>query len=283
MEIRSTFCDRFVCLADRCRHSCCRGWEIEVDEETARRYRSMDGALGDELRAQLQREGDIWSLRLTEREDCPFLRTDGLCRLILELGEDALCDVCALHPRFFENVGEYELSGVGMSCEAAAALLLHNDGPLIFLTEDDEPLTLPDLLRVLGHETPEERLRFSPVIDGAYYRAILERYARCEAIDAAWTDDLARLAAAADLMDTARAYIKQYDRAAYDRMFGYLLFRQLERLPEYGLERLLRFAREATDFIFPWDARTGDTAECLRRWSAEMEYSTENVERLLAD
>ena len=89
MEIRSTFCDRFVCLADRCRHSCCRGWEIEVDEETARRYRSMDGALGDELRAQLQREGDIWSLRLTEREDCPFLRTDGLCRLILELGEDA--------------------------------------------------------------------------------------------------------------------------------------------------------------------------------------------------
>ena len=33
---------RFACLADRCRHSCCIGWEIEVDEENGWTVRTKD-------------------------------------------------------------------------------------------------------------------------------------------------------------------------------------------------------------------------------------------------
>ena len=28
----------FLCIADKCRHSCCIGWEIDIDEETLEFY-----------------------------------------------------------------------------------------------------------------------------------------------------------------------------------------------------------------------------------------------------
>ena len=81
----------FACKATFCRHSCCRGWEIDVDEESAAYYRALPGKLGDDLRAALVEEAGVWHFRLTDEERCPFLRPDGLCRLIRELGEQALC------------------------------------------------------------------------------------------------------------------------------------------------------------------------------------------------
>ncbi|MBE7008210.1 MAG: hypothetical protein E7422_03565 [Ruminococcaceae bacterium] len=281
MEIRPDFYDTFACLADRCRHSCCRGWEIDVDGETAAFYDSLDTPLGEALRAAMREEDGVRSFRLTPGGDCPFLRADGLCRVIAELGEDALCDICALHPRFFEDVGEHELCGVSASCEAAAALLLGGKGELTFLTEADEPLTLHALLRRLGFGVPEASLRYAPSTDAARCRAILRRYAACEPIDGDWTRSLAALDAAEDAAGTLEVYIKQYDARAYQRMFEYILYHQLERAEEYGMERLLRFAREAADFIFLWDAQRCDTAEHLRRWSSEIEYSTENAAILL--
>ena len=284
MEIRPAFYDDFICLADRCRHSCCRGWEIDVDDVSRRRYMAMEGPLGDELRAALQEEAGTWSFRLTAEKDCPFLRPDGLCRLILALGEDALCDICALHPRFFQDIGDMELAGVGLCCEAAAALLLSGRGELRFLTEDDDPLTLEQVLRLLGQRVEWDELSFSPKPDGAYYRAIFRRYGRCEAIDEAWSRDLAALAADPDgVAERAKAYAARYDRERYDRIFGYILYRQLEFLNTHGLSALLRYAAEAAEFVFLWDAVTGEGSECLRRWSAQTEYSTENVQLLLAN
>ena len=46
MTIYPDFYDAFRCTADRCRHTCCRGWEIDIDAETAARYRALPGVLG---------------------------------------------------------------------------------------------------------------------------------------------------------------------------------------------------------------------------------------------
>ena len=282
MEIRPAFYDDFLCLAQHCRHSCCRGWEIDVDEASRRRYMALEGPLGDELRASLQETDGTWSFRLTEKEDCLFLRSDGLCRLILALGEDSLCDICALHPRFFQDVGAHELAGLGLCCEAVAALLLEWPGELLFLTEDDEPVTLAQVLALLGQDVPPDMLRFTPRIDGAYYQSIFRRYGQCEAIDGAWSRDLAALAENPDrLVSRAERYARDYDREVYDRILGYILYRQLEHMERCGLPALLSYAREAADFIFLWAAVTVDLPECLRRWSAQTEYSEENVAFLL--
>ena len=36
-----SFYPDFQCRASRCRHSCCKGWEIDIDEDTAEKYRTM--------------------------------------------------------------------------------------------------------------------------------------------------------------------------------------------------------------------------------------------------
>ena len=280
-EVRPDFAARFACRAGRCAHSCCRGWEIDVDAESAAYYRSLPGALGDELRAALTEDSEGVHFRLDGEERCPFLRRDGLCRLICELGEEALCDICALHPRFYTVCGDWELAGLGLSCEAAAALLLETDGPLRFESEG-ETFTLPELLERLGAPCGEEALRFAPRQDAAYYAALLAAYARTEPIDGRWEEELAALRDGRDAAMTAvRDYAPRCDRGRYDRVLGYILYRQLDRLEERGLAALLAYARQSTAFIFLRDACLGDTAEQLRRWSEQIEYSTENVDILL--
>lgn len=33
--------DEFECIAGRCRHSCCAGWEVEIDEKTFDYYKAV--------------------------------------------------------------------------------------------------------------------------------------------------------------------------------------------------------------------------------------------------
>ena len=47
------------------------------------------------------------------------------------------------------------------------------------------------------------------------------------------------------------------------------------------MDVLLTYARESTAFVAACDALHGSDAEHLRRWSEQIEYSTENVELLL--
>ena len=44
----------FHCIASDCRDNCCvGGWEIDIDEETAQYYLSMEGEFGDRLRNKM--------------------------------------------------------------------------------------------------------------------------------------------------------------------------------------------------------------------------------------
>lgn len=271
-EVRPAFYDRFACIASDCRHSCCRGWEIDVDDDTCAFYEQLEGPLGDELRDALHEEDGVWSFRLTAEENCPFLQRDGLCRLICALGEDALCDICALHPRFFEDVGETELSGVGLCCEAAASLLL--EAPLTFLDEDDNAMTFPALLDELGIDLP---LRYEMLGD---WGSLFRRYRACEPIDEGWRPLLDRLERTFDA-DRVRAYAALLDRELIDRIYQYILYRQLEKLPDAGADTLIRYAREAVDLILLWASIDGDLPEAVRAWSAQTEYCDDNVALLL--
>ena len=35
--------DAFRCIADACRHTCCKGWEIDIDPNTRAKYAAMTG------------------------------------------------------------------------------------------------------------------------------------------------------------------------------------------------------------------------------------------------
>lgn len=268
MTFQPDFYAAFSCRASACRHSCCRGWEIDVDEGALRRYAAVPGALGQKLRAAIYQDDDGAHFLLTEDERCPFLQPDGLCELICRLGEEFLCEICALHPRFFLSFGGHTLQGHGLSCEAACDLLLHGAGALTLVcAETGERRTLSELLRL-----PEETLRF----DGAPVpETYLSRAAQTEPIDDAWPTELERLRR--DLQSSPMLPVGE----RYDRILQYILYRQLDRLEELPLQDLIAFARDSAAFVAAQDALYGADPEHLRRWSEQMEYSTENVDILL--
>ena len=81
MELRyPVYYQQFSCIAALCPDSCCHEWEVQVDAASAARYRAMEGALGDALRAHLyDEEGETYLRNVAGR--CPMWREDGLCRI----------------------------------------------------------------------------------------------------------------------------------------------------------------------------------------------------------
>lgn len=140
------FYDSFHCIAGKCTDTCCVGWEIDIDEASAKRYAKVKGAFGEKLRENIEDN----HFKLSPGDRCPFLRQDGLCDMICHLGEDSLCDICREHPRFVEVYGDIMEKGIGLCCEEGVRLLLEckstASSPIAFVEReiDDEPDDIPD-------------------------------------------------------------------------------------------------------------------------------------------
>lgn len=115
--------DRFRCLAGACPDSCCKEWDIQVDDDAARFYRTLPGDLGNRLREVLCTE-DEETLMTIQDGRCPMWQSDGLCRIQAELGEDALCKTCREFPRLTHDYGDFLELGLELSCPEAARLIL---------------------------------------------------------------------------------------------------------------------------------------------------------------
>ena len=113
----------FRCIAGDCPDSCCKEWEVDVDDAAAAFYRNLEGPLGDRLR-QVLRDTEDGTLMTIEEGRCPMWRQDGLCRIQAELGHDALCQVCSQFPRLRHDYGDFVEQGLELSCPEAARLIL---------------------------------------------------------------------------------------------------------------------------------------------------------------
>ena len=144
---------RFRCIAAACPDSCCKEWEVDVDEESAAMYRNLPGSLGDALRTCLRDTEDGTCMTITEGR-CPMWRQDGLCRIQAELGHDALCHTCREFPRLRHDYGDFVELGLEMSCPEAARLIfadrtLHTSGQ--FVLEEGAPDYDKEAMSVLLH------------------------------------------------------------------------------------------------------------------------------------
>ncbi len=163
------FYDKFQCIADKCTDSCCIGWEIDVDEQSQEQYKEcaqgkcdftdVNRASSDSADSETERRTAFAKIVLQNIEDghfklqpgdhCPFLKENGLCEMILQLGEDSLCDICREHPRFVEVYGDIMEKGLGLCCEEAVRLLLtgtvQDKSILTFIESEvnDEPDEMP--------------------------------------------------------------------------------------------------------------------------------------------
>lgn len=289
--IAPDFYPAFRCIAAACRHSCCCGWEIDIDDDSLHRYERVPGELGELLKKSIAYEPTPHFV-LDVHERCPLLREDGLCRVILGLGEDALCDICTEHPRFYNDYpGRFEM-GLGICCEEAARLFLAVDAPLSLIEDedndgDDAPLT--PLLAMRGQvfaclraDVPlRERFANALALLGAppvkfTAQQLSAMLLPLERMDEAWTDMLTRLAHAPDCPAGA------LDTLRYERIGEYMVYRHFANAvdPADAAARV-RFAQLAAETVCALE-QMGFGDEALRLFSAEVEYSDDNMAALLA-
>lgn len=134
--IKPAYFDTFRCIAGDCPDSCCKEWGVQVDDISAAYYRSLPGSLGDKLRSVLVEE-DGETVMTIENGRCPMWRTDGLCRIQAELGEDALCKTCREFPRLTHDYGDFVERTLELSCPEAARFILNS--PMVPMVTEEVP------------------------------------------------------------------------------------------------------------------------------------------------
>lgn len=152
MNIRAPlYYDAFRCLAGDCPHTCCAaGWEIPLDQVTARRYTDAPGALGERLRAVLARDEEGVPCLDLRGKVCPFLDGEGLCELWRQWGETGIGEICRSHPRYSYDFGPWREVGLCGSCPEAARLILETEPAWRETKTPEEAKTpVPELLEPL--------------------------------------------------------------------------------------------------------------------------------------
>ena len=276
--------DKFVCTGSQCSDNCCMtDWDIEIDEDTYGFYKKLDNDIGRKFVNSVTEDEGVKYLVHCDGK-CPMLNEKGLCSVQLAYGEDNISDICREHPRFYEWFGDYKEAGVGLACEESVKLLLSNSTPLLFM-EDSAPslFDFPTLLSAMGCSLPEEALSYTPTINETYCRTILHALSQTEPVDEAWTKRLSSLSGSfTSTLKKASSYLAKAPLPELTAVYQYIFYRALEKEPFCGIDAVMTYARQSTDFIFMETAIFGDLPENIRRWSEQIEYDTDNPDILLS-
>lgn len=145
MKIRTPYYYKdFKCIAGDCTDTCCAGWDVDVDEESYRYYKSVKGEFGKRLKSVMvpEEEGGC-TFTLTEDKRCPFLNDKNLCDLYIALGEEHLCETCDEFPRFINEYGNVREIGIAPSCITAGELMFADRQKMHFDEyEDGKPVDM---------------------------------------------------------------------------------------------------------------------------------------------
>ena len=119
--------EKFKCIADRCKHNCCIGWDVEIDKETYNQYLLKNGNLGEKIRRNIYVEDEIPYFKMKNDGKCPFLNQCSLCDIICECTEKEIPYICRMHPRFKNVFSERTEYGLGLCCEEAARIIISEE------------------------------------------------------------------------------------------------------------------------------------------------------------
>lgn len=292
----------FSCIAGKCKHSCCVGWEIDIDDKTSEYYKSIPGEFGKRLIRGISLDGDSPHFVLSAEERCPFLNKNNLCDIILNLGEDKLCQICSDHPRFRNFFSDRTEIGLGLCCEAAGRLILSRkqktqlvvieDNGIDELVSDEEQVFFAlreRLFDIAQNRTKSINERIQEILSvcdisipqksSAEWADI---YSRLEHMDLAWIDRLNELKQAENISPVG----DEWD-IPFEQLLIYFLCRHTaDGLYDGRFRERVAFAALGVHiigmlFISHGNITLDELVEIARLYSSEIEYCEENIEALL--
>ena len=94
-------------------------------------YHNVEGEFGERLKASIHSEDGISFFALQDGR-CPFLNSQSLCDIYINLGEENMCSTCKTYPRKNWSYGDLTFVGKNISCPEVARILFHAQSPLQF-------------------------------------------------------------------------------------------------------------------------------------------------------
>ena len=288
---------QFSCIADKCKHNCCIGWQIDVDRKAFMHYQTL------KERDNRFDESNFLnnSFNLDSNLHCPFLDGDNLCHIIKNYGEKALCKTCKTHPRFKNFFNGVTETGLGLYCEHACKIILSSRQKMkLNLVKDDG---LPNKLKPFEKKVIAFRKKVARVLQDRKI-SIAQRIAflnQLSGIDltkksfSAWLDTFCGLERLKvnefSFCDIKKAQdfaqIQNGFELEYEQILCYLAFRHLSRAID-ALDLRVRLAFVLLCFnminhIFSLsDKKDINTLiETCRFFSSEIETSDDNIFAIL--
>lgn len=289
--IKPSFYDEFKCIASECIDNCCIGWEIDIDENTFIKYSKINSPLGDEIRSKITvSEDGSKCFELSANDRCPFLNKHNLCRIIINCGEDALCDICKNHPRFYEWFPGVTECGLGLSCEAVCRTLLQdeksfslieeNDGEEIVLDNEDDVIEsdtyiflsafrerLFDILFSTETDFEEKLAKILSLTENfcneqikiRNFNNLVEAYKETEPIDEQWTVFIYGLGDnLQDILKIEDDFKKSINSdMLYSKILAYIIYRHfIKAVFDESVKERVCFSVESVRFIYLCDMKT---------------------------
>jgi lysine-N-methylase len=282
---------QFKCIANNCKHSCCIGWEIDVDDDALDKYRMSNNPYCENIINSIEFE-DTPHFRLTEKEQCPHLE-NGLCNIIRNAGEEYLCHICKEHPRFYNYTSLGKEVGIGMACEEACRIILSSDNydKFVVLGSTNEEIEYTDF-----NSTKERDAVYSILKDKNTYSEKLNLlYSKYDiSLVSLTTDKLNNIFSSLEYLDSFHKNL--FTDCSFDlkispsiecylcRALAYFVYRHCSEAYDYiefraslgltiFLERLLAFVLTKNNAN-----SLEEIAEFARIVSEEIEYSTDNTD-----
>lgn len=294
--------DNFKCIADKCEHSCCIGWEIDIDKKALDFYKSVNGSFGKKLEENISKEKEPHFI-LGKGDRCPFLNSQNLCDIYIELGEKSLCQICADHPRFrnfFESRTEI---GLGMCCEAVTQLILNYQNKMTLIqtqkskcddTTSEEVFfnlrqkafdILQDRSVCIDNRIFNLRKEFDLKVPERSFGEWIDFYLTLENLDIKWKE-LLREAKDRKICKNICPNEEKW-QIAFEQLAVYFVFRHTaDAVFENNLNIRLSFALLSFEMVKNLCLMSKKPSiemlcDIARMYSAEIEYSEDNIDELI--
>lgn len=295
--VTPSYYKKFRCIGSECKHSCCIGWEIDIDSDTMKKYENVGGVFKSRLNSSIDKNGETPHFILGEGERCPFLNKDNLCDIISCLGCDYLCEICDAHPRFKNFFSDRVEIGLGLCCEEACRIILNENEPFTLeLTddgEDDFSLSDYEAEMISGRDCvlyllTDKKLSFEEKISKLLrlelpfqsLDKVAEYLLSLEIMSDKWKELLHRAEAIpAEL--TCRGYEKELENLICYFVYRYMANENYDEKNDTVIAFSVLCSRIITTLWSEFAETEEDKTEICRLFSQEIEYSEENVSAIM--
>lgn len=149
----------FKCIGSACTDTCCAGWDINIDEDTYKKYTNCTGELKELVQGKFRenKNSDDYLNKgfmiLKEHNKCPFLNDNLLCDIHGGVGEENLCITCKRFPRVYNIIDNiYEKSGLASCPEICTKAFLNKEKMEFIEIEESVDESAIEIRRIIDTE-----------------------------------------------------------------------------------------------------------------------------------